>query len=506
MATKIQLRGGTAAQWTAANPILSEREMGIETDTRMFKFGDGITEWDSLDYASSAGGVASIVAGTNITVDDTDPANPIVSASGGGGSEFLEFTIPGAGDYTLLQSDNGKEVRITSATDININVPALTEGTQIAVKRLGAGQITFVASGTSITASSGALVDSGQSAPPVILIWSTTTAVDLENGNPTIDLTFSPVASPSYARGKLVYNSTDEDLKFYNNESDIVLPIGEMTRIRVYNSSGSTITKNSVVYFSGVNGATGLPTIALAKGDADATQRAKGWANHDIENNTAGWIVNTGPISGLNTSGMTSGDEVYLSTTIAGAFQNTIPSYPDYSVRLGVVVVVNSSTGTIIATNPTYSNTRYTARTVKLALDQANADVVANTLAALTGFTLSVKAGRSYKISAAIGYQTAVNTTGARFVVTSTTGNSTRTQFRNAPSNSGTAEFLTYNAGFNLPATASAGSTTGSNLFTLQGMFTATDDQVIGISFASEVSASAVTALAGSWMTIEELP
>lgn len=32
------------------------------------------------------GVVQSIVAGTNVTVDDTDPANPIVSASGGGGS------------------------------------------------------------------------------------------------------------------------------------------------------------------------------------------------------------------------------------------------------------------------------------------------------------------------------------------------------------------------------------------------------------------------------------
>jgi hypothetical protein len=31
------------------------------------------------------GGVQSVVAGTNVTVDNTDPANPVVSASGGGG-------------------------------------------------------------------------------------------------------------------------------------------------------------------------------------------------------------------------------------------------------------------------------------------------------------------------------------------------------------------------------------------------------------------------------------
>jgi len=51
MAIKIQIRGDDAAAWTAANPILSEREMGIEVDTNKFKFGDGVTAWNSLDYA-----------------------------------------------------------------------------------------------------------------------------------------------------------------------------------------------------------------------------------------------------------------------------------------------------------------------------------------------------------------------------------------------------------------------------------------------------------------------
>lgn len=56
MADKVQLRGGTAAQWVTANPILSEKEVGIETDTRKFKFGDGSTAWNSLPYVSSDSG------------------------------------------------------------------------------------------------------------------------------------------------------------------------------------------------------------------------------------------------------------------------------------------------------------------------------------------------------------------------------------------------------------------------------------------------------------------
>lgn len=51
MAVKFQLRRDTAADWTANNPILSEGEPGVETDTLKFKLGDGTTAWTSLDYA-----------------------------------------------------------------------------------------------------------------------------------------------------------------------------------------------------------------------------------------------------------------------------------------------------------------------------------------------------------------------------------------------------------------------------------------------------------------------
>ena len=50
MAVQIQLRNDTAANWTSANPVLAQGEMGIETDTRKFKFGDGVTAWNSLAY------------------------------------------------------------------------------------------------------------------------------------------------------------------------------------------------------------------------------------------------------------------------------------------------------------------------------------------------------------------------------------------------------------------------------------------------------------------------
>jgi hypothetical protein len=50
MATKIQVRRDSAADWNVLNPTLSEGEIGYETDTGKFKIGNGSTLWSALDY------------------------------------------------------------------------------------------------------------------------------------------------------------------------------------------------------------------------------------------------------------------------------------------------------------------------------------------------------------------------------------------------------------------------------------------------------------------------
>ena len=51
MADKIQFRRDLAANWTSANPILAQGELGYEIDTGMVKLGDGVTDWVTLPYA-----------------------------------------------------------------------------------------------------------------------------------------------------------------------------------------------------------------------------------------------------------------------------------------------------------------------------------------------------------------------------------------------------------------------------------------------------------------------
>ena len=53
MASRIQIRGGTLAQWLAADPIIADREIIYERDTNRLKIGNGVDVFSLLPYAYS---------------------------------------------------------------------------------------------------------------------------------------------------------------------------------------------------------------------------------------------------------------------------------------------------------------------------------------------------------------------------------------------------------------------------------------------------------------------
>ena len=105
--TVIKLRRGTASQWTTANPTLAAGEMGVETDTNKFKFGNGSTAWTSLAY-----GVASASGST--TVEWTDVLNKP--------STFIPSTHTHAiSDVTSLQTSlDGKQAVVSGVSSTEI--------------------------------------------------------------------------------------------------------------------------------------------------------------------------------------------------------------------------------------------------------------------------------------------------------------------------------------------------------------------------------------------------
>ena len=66
MADRVLQRRDTAANWSAANPILAEGELGIVTDTKGYKIGDGVTHWNDLAYPANPTQVVDNV-GTSTT-------------------------------------------------------------------------------------------------------------------------------------------------------------------------------------------------------------------------------------------------------------------------------------------------------------------------------------------------------------------------------------------------------------------------------------------------------
>jgi hypothetical protein len=87
---RIQVRRGTASQWTSVNPILAAGEMGVESDTNLFKFGNGSSTWTALAYANNSdvaiGEIsqdainAALVVGDGLTKTYNDGANTITIA------------------------------------------------------------------------------------------------------------------------------------------------------------------------------------------------------------------------------------------------------------------------------------------------------------------------------------------------------------------------------------------------------------------------------------------
>lgn len=82
---KIRIKRGTRAQLNAAKTAgtLAAGEPYLVTDQGVVAVGTG-----TGDYIDVGPGVQSVVAGSGVSVDSTDPQHPVVSASGSGAALY----------------------------------------------------------------------------------------------------------------------------------------------------------------------------------------------------------------------------------------------------------------------------------------------------------------------------------------------------------------------------------------------------------------------------------
>ena len=73
MATRMQQRRGTAAQWISTNggdgPVLNAGEIGFEIDNNRFKIGDGVNHWVDLPYFANNEAITDLIDGAPALLD-----------------------------------------------------------------------------------------------------------------------------------------------------------------------------------------------------------------------------------------------------------------------------------------------------------------------------------------------------------------------------------------------------------------------------------------------------
>ena len=405
MATRIQLRRGTASSWTSADPILASGEVGIETDTNKIKIGDGSSNWTELDYfadvySASAAIIAYIDSEIGGLIDSApallDTLNELAAAIGDDPSFFsnIRTTINSASAtaYASASAYTNTQINALTTTDIEegtrlyfTNQRALdaTAGTIASASAYALSQANSYTN--SASSSLVAYTDSEISALEVFSTIVTSPATQTVQGDSNSDsLTFvagenisitaasatdsitinstgnyTSVDSISYP-DYIVFDTTPENtsasvstLAWDSGESNLSVQlnanlnvgIGQEIIILANNGEATTLNKGEVVRLSGAQGQRPQVTRAYNTSDTGSALTI-GIVAENITAGGEGFVVTQGIVKNINTNAFNEGDILYLSAS-AGVLTTVKPQAPNHYVFVGVVVKKNASSGRI---------------------------------------------------------------------------------------------------------------------------------------------------------------
>src|ERR1039458_7888394 len=241
MSVQIQLRRGNSSDWTTANPLLAQGEVGIELNTGLSKIGDGILSWNNLSYSSASyslnGGTsgnssslsASYFSNGNTTIND-DGFNTITTAVFSNGTN-----IDNNGNLSVFGSanlDNGAAYTDGNGNIIAVSVTALFNG--------NGSQITNIQSASYATTASYAL-NGGSGGGSVSSSWasSSLSASHLNSGQYLV----TGIRSSLFGTASWTNNSVTAS---YITSSNIV---GKITAFSSISASYALTASFSIVNF-----------------------------------------------------------------------------------------------------------------------------------------------------------------------------------------------------------------------------------------------------------------
>jgi hypothetical protein len=169
-----------------------------------------------------------------------------------------------------------------------------------------------------------------------------------------------------YKEGRLFYDNTHKTLNYYDDITNVVHEIGLEEHQRVFNNTGATIKKGSALYFSGnyTSGALDVPTVGLADATDVNAYNAQGLAAGDIANLSYGHCIIAGQLTEVNTAHLSDGQNFFVSVTQPGSHQNQSPTYPNFPMCLGWVVLSgDSSNGILLVNQQNHSVNSFRVRT-----------------------------------------------------------------------------------------------------------------------------------------------
>jgi hypothetical protein len=132
--TLVQIRRGTTSEWISANPTLSAGEWGLDTTTKRFKIGDGLTSWNSLPYSSILPNSNDLVGTSGIGIDfaSTTGIPVTLSVTGVYASQVVDFNASVDARITAA-SISQEQVQDIIASGDHVTTGFLRNGTGIVI-------------------------------------------------------------------------------------------------------------------------------------------------------------------------------------------------------------------------------------------------------------------------------------------------------------------------------------------------------------------------------------
>lgn len=175
----------------------------------------------------------------------------------------------------------------------------------------------------------------------------TVTSVAVSRSGDALSITGSPITTSGTINIGFAGNGS-QYIKGDGTLATFPTIIGETTRLitEVYNETGATLSKGTIVYINGGHG--NLPTVTKAIATSDATSaQTYGVVQSDITNNNNGYVVVIGSLNDIDTQTYAEGTQLYLSGTTAGAWTSTKPHAPIHLVYVGIVVRSHPTQGVV---------------------------------------------------------------------------------------------------------------------------------------------------------------